>query len=118
MRNFKPLQRGLGEIPPRYLKDTPALWLETGEPPADGCTFRSRFHIRNVLEVKKTALFNLGSVLCRLLGLRGSAHLGRFLVTEFCDGVLPCLLLFLLGEFYRIVKIRSDCFLERLSSFH
>ena len=40
---------------------------------------------------------------CFLLGGLGSAHFSHFLVTEFVDGVLPCLFLFFLGEFYRMV---------------
>ena len=35
--------------------------------------------------------------------MRGSAHFSHFLITESVDGVLPCLFLFLLGEFYRMV---------------
>ena len=53
--------------------------------------FRSRFHSRNVLKVKKTGLCDLGIVLGRfLLGSLGSAHFRHFLVTEFVYGVLPC----------------------------
>ena len=40
---------------------------------------------------------------CFLLGSLGSAHFSHFLITEFIDGVLPCLFLFFLGQLYRMV---------------
>ena len=61
--------------------------------------FRSRFHSRNVLEVKQTGL----NILFFLFSGLGSAYFSHFLVTEFVDGVLPCLLLFFLGEFNNVL---------------